>query len=182
MRTMPWPVYIWPGLPQIWARGSWPALAVALAAATGLNAALLVTLGWDELLTPISRSALWGGLGGMWIGAGVFSLIWEHRRGSQREPDAAGDTYREAQGHYLKGNWFEAERLLGRILRSNARDMDARLMLAALLRHTGRRDEAAGQLDLLVRLDGSEKWEWEIRRERQLLTEAHPTVAYGGDQ
>jgi hypothetical protein len=40
------------------------------------------------------------------------------------------------------------------------------------LRHTRRFDEATEQLDLLTRLEGAEKWQWEIHRERELLSEA----------
>ena len=45
------------------------------------------------------------------------------------------------------------------------------LMLAALMRRTARADEAIEQLDLLASLDGAEKWELEIRRERELLAD-----------
>ena len=43
-------------------------------------------------------------------------------------------------------------------------------MLATVLRHTGRFDEAAKQLDQLVCFDGAEKWELEIQKERELLS------------
>ena len=58
------------------------------------------------------------------------------------------------------------------LLRREQRDVDARLMLATLMRHTARADEAMKQLDLLASLDGAEKWELEIRRERELLAAA----------
>ena len=45
-------------------------------------------------------------------------------------------------------------------------------MLATLLRHTGRLDEATRQLDTLARLEGAGKWELEIRQERELLKKA----------
>ena len=159
------------------------ALAAALTAAAGLSGALLLTLGWSELVAPTVRNTLWVVLGGAWAGAAVLSLVIERRQGWLQESGTGDDTYREALGHYLKGNWFEAERLLGRLLRRNVRDVEARLMLATLLRHTGRRDEAVGQLDLLVRLDGSERWELEIRRERQqLLPTAPQTNSPPGEQ
>jgi cytochrome c-type biogenesis protein CcmH/NrfG len=72
----------------------------------------------------------------------------------------------------LKGDYYQAEHVLEELLRRNLRDVDARLMLATLLRHTGRLDEAAGQLDTLVRLEGASKWQWEIEQERDLLAEA----------
>ena len=74
--------------------------------------------------------------------------------------------------YYLRGDYFQAERLLGNLLREDSRDLEARLMLATLLRHTGRTDEAAAELNVLVRLEGAGKWELEIQRERELLREA----------
>jgi cytochrome c-type biogenesis protein CcmH/NrfG len=77
----------------------------------------------------------------------------------------------------LKGNWFEAERELNKLLRRDNRDLEARLMLATLLRHTKRFDEATRQLNVLVRLEGAKRWELEIRREGELITEARkPTI------
>lgn len=170
MRRTPWATYLWPGLPQLWTRGSWSALAVAAAAAALLNLALLGTFAWSELIVPDLRSALWVALGTAWTAAAVFSAVHERRHGGL----VGGDTgaFAEAQEHYLKGNWFEAERILASLLREDARDLEARLMLATLLRHTRRYDEAGGELDVLVRFEGAGKWELEIGRERELLAEA----------
>ena len=49
-------------------------------------------------------------------------------------------------------------------------------MLATLMRHTERFDEATRQLDRLVRIEGAEKCEMEIRRERELLAETEKTI------
>jgi thioredoxin-like negative regulator of GroEL len=110
-----------------------------------------------------------------WPAAALFSAAWLRRQAAKErtDPVEAGEaTFEEAQEHYLKGNWFEAERVLGILLRRNTRDLEARLMLATLYRHTRRFDEAARQLDSLGRCEGAEKWEWEICRERELLAEA----------
>jgi thioredoxin-like negative regulator of GroEL len=113
---------------------------------------------------------MWALAGLVWAGSAVYSRFWDHGR---TEPsDRTADAYVEAREQYLKGNWFEAECLLSRILKRNPRDLEARLMLATLLRHTGRRDEAARQLDRLERFEGSGKWVLEISRERQQLQAA----------
>ncbi len=169
MRRMRWAACLWPGLPQLCFRGSWLGLAAAVAAAALLNLALLDSFVWCELIGPDLRRALWIALGMAWIISVVYSVVWSHR---QAETDSTGDTFSEALAQYLKGNWFEAEQALGRLLRSNARDLDARLMLATLLRHTGRLEEASAALDQLSCFEGVEKWELEIRRERELLAEA----------
>lgn len=172
MRRMPWVIYLWPGLPQLSLRGSWYALAVAVGAAALLNLALLGSFVWSELIASDLRRALWVALGVSWVAAAILSVVWGRRQGPGEQRDSAKDIFREAIEHYLKGNWFQAQRVLVGILRNNNRDLDARLMLATLFRHTGRLDEAAAQLDLLTRLEGAGKWELEIQRERELLAEA----------
>lgn len=169
---MPWALYFWPGLPQLWARGSWYALGMAAVAAGFLNLALLSSFVWSELLARDLRSALWVLLGVAWIAAATFSAGWPRRLTNGGQAGPCGGTFAEAVEHYLRGDYFQAERVLGGLLRKNVRDLDARLMLATLMRHSGRFDEAAAELDSLVRFEGAAKWELEIRRERELLTEA----------
>jgi cytochrome c-type biogenesis protein CcmH/NrfG len=77
--------------------------------------------------------------------------------------------FRRASREYLNGNWIKAEQLLTHLIRLNARDVDAQLMLASLLRRTGQLTEAAGRLRRLEATDGFEKWRSEIARERQML-------------
>jgi hypothetical protein len=172
MRRTRWATYFWPGLAQLWVRGIWSGLAAAVCAAALLNVAVLGTFIWSELIAEGLRSTLWLLLGAGWVAGAIFTARWSRRQRQREEPDSTTDALSEAIDHYLKGNWFESERVLGNLLRRNPRDADARLMLATLLRHTARRDEAAEQLELLTRLEGAEKWEWEIRRERQLLAQA----------
>jgi len=182
MRRMRWALYLWPGLPQLWTRGTWSALGVAVSAGAALDVALLGTFVWTELLPQGVRNALWIALGIAWLAAAVFAVVWDRRHATGGSPELEKDKFSEATEHYLQGNWFEAERALGNLLRQNARDLEARLMLATLYRHRGRLDEAAGQLDLLRRFAGAEKWEPEISREQQLLAEARQseTAAAGG--
>ena len=79
MRRMPWATCLWPGLPQVWIRGSWSALAVACGAAMLLNLAVLGSFGWSELMGPGLRTALWVVLGALWGGAAMVSGVWGRR-------------------------------------------------------------------------------------------------------
>lgn len=169
MRKTPMATYLWPGLPQLWVQGSWSAVVVAFAAAVGLNLALLSTFVWTELFGSDPRTTLWVGLGIVWGVAAVYSVLWRRRQKTSALSAAGSDSFANATDEYLKGNYFQAERLLGELLRRDHHDLDARLMLATLMRHTGRFDEARRQLDILLRLEGAEKWELEIRREQELL-------------
>ena len=163
---------LWPGLPQLWTCASWPALAVAAAAAAVLDLALLSSFVFPELLATDVRRALWVALTAGWVVSAVWSVAFNRHRSGRGEEDLAGDAFDKAVQYYLEGDWFEAQRTLGRLLRKDPRDADARLMLATLLRHTGQRQEAAEQLTQLERLEDAEKWAVEIRRERELLAAA----------
>jgi cytochrome c-type biogenesis protein CcmH/NrfG len=157
--------------------GSWSGLAVALGAAAGLDLLLLASFGWSELIGEGLRNTLWAALGVSWVLAGGWSARQCRRQAAAEQPDPRADPFTDALDHYLKGDYYQAEQVLEGLLRRNLRDVDARLMLATLLRHTERLDEAARQLDTLARLEGAGKWHWEIERERDLLAEARTEKA-----
>ncbi len=170
MGRMPWATYLWPGLPQICRFGSWPGLGLAIAFAVLLNLALAGTILWGGLFTPGARKLIWMAVAITWLGSAA--VAWFRKDPIPRDPNA--DPYPQALEHYLKGNWFEAEQILTRLLDHNPRDLEARLMFATLLAHTGRPQEAARQLDWLEGLEGSGKWALEIARQRRLLAEQPP--------
>lgn len=178
MGRMPRATYLWPGLPQVCDRGSWAALGLAVGFTLLLNLVLVGTLLWSDFLPVGARTLMWALTGLVWVGSAVYSRFWDGGHAGPGPSDRPGDAYPEAQELYLKGNWFEAERILAKLLKRNPRDLESRLMLATLLRHTGRRDEAARQLDRLERFEGSSKWVLEISRERQRL---HAAEADDGD-
>jgi hypothetical protein len=172
MRRMRWLACLWPGLPQLSSNGSWPALLIAVVAAALLNLGLLGTLAWSELLGGAVRNAIWLLVAGTWATAAVWTWRQWRRKfaGPPEGPDRNG--FAAAIEHYLQGNWFEAERLLLSLLNWDEADGEARLMLATLLRHRQRFDEAAQHLEQLQGMEAAWKWEWEICRERQLLSQA----------
>lgn len=172
MRRMPWTTYLWPGLPQIWVHGSWSGLTLALGAACVFDVLLAISLGWSELIGRNLRNGLWTAFAAAWIVAVVWSIRQCRRQAAVGEVEPEQDPFTAALNHYLRGNHYDAEQILDGLLRRNVRDLDARLMLATLLRHVGRLDEASRQIDALVRFEGAEKWALEIEQERKLLNEA----------
>jgi tetratricopeptide (TPR) repeat protein len=74
-----------------------------------------------------------------------------------------------AQQEYLRGDWDEAERLLRRCLQIWPRDIEARLLLATMLRHSRRLFDASEELAHLIKFDESINWISEIRREEELI-------------
>lgn len=168
MHSSPYIICLWPGLPRLWIRGDWAALAIAVAFGAALNLVLVSSFVWPELLPPSFNLIGWLILGTVWL-ASVFQAY--RSLPHLREPPRVDDRglFIQAQAEYLKGHWFEAETLLRQLLRHCSRDVDVLLMLATLYRRTRRYDEAAKQLDRLDRLDESPKWRWEIAQERETL-------------
>jgi hypothetical protein len=173
MRRVRWGLYLWPGLPQLWLYGSWAGLFLAVAFTAILDLLLLGSFGWSELIAENLRTPVWAISGGVWFIAIGLSAVWCRRwRTGAEGRRKNNDVFADAVNHYLQGDYFQTERLLERLLRANTRDLDARLMLATLMRHTGRVAEATQQLDTLVRFEGAARWEVEIEQERELLAQA----------
>lgn len=177
MRWARWITPLWPGLTQLWFSGSWWGLAIGCSFAWLVNLAVISTFVWTELLGPWSRLGVWILLLLVW----GMSLALSFRQLLTDDPAtsaaAAEDLFRRAQREYLTGNWYKAEQLLNKVIQLNGKDVDAELMLAALLRRTGQLTEAADRLRRLEATDGAEKWHNEIARERQLLDEQfHPPI------
>lgn len=169
---MPKVACLWPGLPQLWMRGAWSGLALALGFTVLVNVLLMATLVWTEWFRFGLLAAGWTAVGALWVASACASLGW---LGASQDPAGVDDgesLFREAQTHYMKGNWFEAETLLNQRLGRNGRDAEASLMLATLKRHTGRLDESLAQLERLERLESAVFWRQEIARERWLIARA----------
>lgn len=153
-------------------------MALALGFAVLLDVLLAATFVWTAWLAPAVQTAGWVTLGAIWI-----SAAWAAARTGDAQHSAPGehageDLFQTAQTQYLQGNWFEAERTLERLLSAAARDIEARLLLATLLRHTGRLDEAREHVKKLRRLEGAERWQQELDDESRRLAAAEcPTAA-----
>jgi len=195
---MRWGQYLlcgWPGLANLWLRGSWSALAFAIGFSIVVNLALVSTFVWPALLGETFPIAVWPMILFVWSISVMISgrmvpawsvppvPSWELERDVRDEKKAEETTkdsadldihathtlFNRAQTEYLKGHWTEAESLLRRRLATAERDVEARLMLATLLRRTRRMQPALEQLREMERFDESVHWEFEIRRERELL-------------
>lgn len=170
MQAMPYMTCFWPGLPQLWWRGDLRALLAAVLFAAAVNAMLVVTFVWPEMLP--SRLVTFGqlALAAIWM----VSVVHSFRALRQiRQPVSATTDawFCKAQGEYLQGHWFEAESLLKKVIRDQSRDVDAHLMLVGVYRQSGRQEEAVGALNRLKKFDGAAKWVLEIRREQQRLAD-----------
>jgi hypothetical protein len=153
------------------------------------NTLLVASFVWREWIPGEWLRIGLGLLGATWLMA--WWLTRAERRAAHVETSAGGvsdeaetngrqvhldQLFREAQARYLENDWIAAEQLLLKLLKQDARDVDARLMLATLWRHQGRREEALRQLDRLERLEAADKWRQEIAAER-LRLEQPDTIA-----
>lgn len=177
MRRMPWATYLWPGLPQLWLEGAWSGLMLAFGFTLLLNALVLTTCVWVELVDPPLVRLGWIAVGCVWTGSLAVTLWLNKPRKNQLQDAGSKDLFRTALSEYLKGNWFEAESVWTELVGRNPRDIEARLMLVALLRRTKRWPEAGQQLARLERLEGSELWAPEIEREREWMTQTQADPA-----
>lgn len=171
----------WPGLPQLWLAGAWSGLALAVGFACLLDLLLLTTLLWTEWVEPAFRVAGWTAVAVLWSVSIVTGWRWSQERATGRRAARQQDLFPRALGEYLKGNWYEAEAACKNMLRRVPGDVQARLLLASLLRRTRRWPEAHEQLTALKRLEAAATWQFEIADEEQRLAEAqeHAAVEVG---
>jgi tetratricopeptide (TPR) repeat protein len=171
-------MHLWPGLAQLWLRGSWVGLAVAVGFTALANLLAAATFVWTEWLADNVRLSALGALAVVWLLSWIESradwrrLLAELSAGEAGvpEPSELSDRwFREAQAAYLVGDWVAAEQTLLKLLKQDARDAEARLMLATLWRHQGRTEAAGQQLDQLERLESAAPWRSEISWERERI-------------
>src|SRR5207244_6114224 len=106
-------------------------------------------------IDPGPLAAAWIAAAAIWAGSSLVSWRWCDKLRTFDEDAPVQDLFPRALGEYLRGNWYEVETLCQAMLRAEAGDVDARLLLATSLRHTGRRDAARLRLEELGRLEAS---------------------------
>jgi hypothetical protein len=153
-------------------------LLVAVGFTALANVLAAATLVWTEWLPNNVRWTALGVMGVIWLLAWIDSRADWRRVLAELSGDerAAGDPaeqsdqwFREAQLAYLAGDWVVAEQGLLRLLKLDARDAEARLMLATLWRHQNRLGAANDELDKLERLETAAPWKSEISWERERI-------------
>ncbi len=165
----------WPGLPGLWYRGYLSSLLVAVGFSVLLNLALVSSFLWPWSLGESFPFFAWPIIFLVWsISAlvtykGLPDLMSVGKKTPQDQSTQCDTLFIQAQREYLGGHWEEAEFLLRRCLDVSPRDIESRLLLATLLRHSRRLGNAASELDQLLKYDESESWLFEIQREQRLI-------------
>ena len=94
-----------------------------------------------------------------------FLAEWSAQGGA--DPQERIDAwFSAAQRSYLAGDSVAAEKTIQQILKLDAADVEARLLLATMWRRQGRCNEAGQQLDRLQKLEAAAAWQREIEQER----------------
>jgi hypothetical protein len=135
-----------------------------------VNLAMVASFIWPELVSPSFRLFVWTAAVVVWAAWVVGRAC--RLRFAVTQSAVGGDPnalFQQAQHESLLGDWGGAEATLRRLLRCWPRDVDARLMLATVLRHAGRPDAARRQLRRLRQLEAAEKWQLEIQQEYERL-------------
>ena len=175
---------LWPGLAASWLRGSYSALAAAMAFGGLLNFVITATFVWPNLggqELPAGLVPVTGWLLVLWLWVGGITqqqrmlLTWA----TPPQDDGSEKLFRQAQTEYLRGQWVAAERLLAELLNLRPADIEGRLLLATVLRRMKRTDDAARELTQLEELPSAGYWYREIADERRQLVETTATETTG---
>ncbi|MEZ6102557.1 MAG: hypothetical protein R3E01_26750 [Pirellulaceae bacterium] len=169
MRRTPWVFSLWPGLPQLWFEGDLTGLAVAVVFAIFLQVALAASFLWPAWMGSAARSGVWISVIGLWLsvsGRRLAQRIWSTETPAELDGMAL---FIDAQDQYLRGNWYQAELALQRLLNDNPTDIEAQLLLSTLYRRVGRREDCWECLQALATFPGATYWRWEIDQEAQRL-------------
>ncbi len=175
MRWGPLMLCGWPGLPGLWYRGQMSSLLVAVGFSILLNLALVSSFLWRWSLGETFPLVAWPMIFLIWSTStwvayhrlsDVMSVPSSEKVADPERPDTL---FIQAQREYLRGHWEEAESLLRRRIANAPRDVETRLLLVTLYRHTRRLDQARVQLSEMQRYDEALEWDFEVDRERQLI-------------
>ena len=164
-------LFLWPGSTGTLRYGLWDHLGIATIFGVACQGVVVLSFTWTDFLFARARVVLLGSLVLLWV---VLSAVAHNRLKKYeqvRDVNSTCSAFLEAQSHYLRGNWFEAEVCLNAILRRNPSDSEALLLLATLFRHIKRFQEARDTLATLEKLSAADFWRQEIIAEYEFLKE-----------
>jgi hypothetical protein len=141
-----------------------------------LNGTLVACLIWPAMLPSGIKGLLLASTLAVWAGGWIDARRVRRLADLVRQRDPQLDLFLSARGEYLKSRWAEAEQFLVQLLWETPDDVEARLMLATLLRHECRWEEAKEQLRRLQRWSRAAAWNLEIRREWERLLRGESAV------
>lgn len=164
-------ICLWPGLPATWMLGVARSLLVALVYAWCICGLLLATFVWPDWIAVSLLRLLWMVAAATWSVATVRNCMYLPRLLATCDAHSSL-TLVGAQQEYLRGNWFDAEASVLKVLRHHPRDAEALLLLVGILRRTQRFQPALRRLRQLESLQSAAMWHFEIQREKAWISRA----------
>lgn len=164
-------ICLWPGLPAAWMLGLARGLAIALVYAWCMCGLLLATFVWPDWVAVGLLRLLWLVAIATWCILTVRNCMYLPRLLATCDAHSS-QAFISAQHEYLRGNWFEAEASLLKVLHHHPRDAEALLLLAGILRRTQRFQPALRRLKQLESLQSAAPWHFEIQREKVWIARA----------
>ena len=159
---IPFPTYLWPGLPQLTKRGTWTALFWALATAFLADGVIITRFIWPETFNLFWDNVILGAFTGVYVIGCIVSYQIEKVRDASSQNTNNTDLFPEAQKRYLEGKYFEAEQALVKLLNNNPEDIAARMLLIDLLIVNRRLEEALNVLQQTLDFPEAIPWKWEL--------------------
>lgn len=164
-------ICLWPGLPSAWMLGLARGLLVALAYAWCICGLLLATFIWPDWVAVSLLRLMWLIAVGTWSIATVRNCMVLPRLLATCDAQSS-QALVSAQQEYLRGNWFDAEASVLKVLHHHPRDAEALLLLVGILRRTQRFQPALRRLKQLELLQSAAMWHFEIQREKVWISRA----------
>jgi tetratricopeptide (TPR) repeat protein len=158
-------LWCFPGGPRLWRVGDWKALGIGLLCLWLACLCVTATWVWPQWLSGWVVRSLWIGLGVGWPGLIVLQGFNQNLHASKPDPKSLEQSFRAAQAEYLRGNYFQAEAFLHRLLSLAPEDAEALLLMSSVLRRTQRPKQALDRLQQLERLEASSRWSLELQQE-----------------
>ena len=150
-------------------RGSRAGIIVALAYAIALDAGIVTTFIWPDLVELPVTIAVWAGVAVIWLASTVSAAAAFPPRLARPVPADVDPLFVKARDAYLARDWVAAESRLRELLILAPTDGEAQLMLATLLRRVGRLSEATDALEKLSASDSGARWQTAMAAERQRI-------------
>ena len=164
-------ICLWPGLPATWMLGVARGLLVALVYAWCICGLLLATFVWPDWIAVSLLRLLWLVAVATWSVATVRNCMYLPRLLATCDAHSSLALV-SAQQEYLRGNWFDAEASVLKVLHHHPRDAEALLLLVGILRRTQRFQPALRRLKQLESLQSAAIWHFEIQREKVWISRA----------
>jgi tetratricopeptide (TPR) repeat protein len=148
---------------------------VAIGFSILLNLALVTSFIWPWSLGDTFPLIAWPIIFLVWSTSAMLTyrnlpdLMSAEKKLPQNQTIQCDTLFIQAQREYLGGHWEEAEILLRRCLDISDRDIEARLLMATILRHSRQLDKATIELDQILKYDEANSWLFEIQREQRLI-------------